>query len=400
MVTPRQRLQELDMLRAAAIFLVVLFHLPTDLNWQTASVPWVQTVLGYAIIFGMALFFFLSGYAIDLNNRGIASGADTRRFFSKRLRRILPLYWVALGTSFLGLFVVLQVLHSSMSQVVSAGLVDTTTYDLSARGILICVAGAQVLLAPRFINVPNRWFVGTILICYALYPVIAYVGRNGLKRVLLVSAGLFVGLLAARVAFNVVGDDRLFFYFGLFVAGIVAQRTEFFYSGALKKHVAASCALLLPVLLVTQQVLQFPHGGIVFTVGQGATVSQGLNQAIAIAFRYVVTLLFIILAFYVARAHAPSLSQRGARVVLYAATGSYAVFLFHQQFVVGLRLVLTRVLHLGVAEIALIVICVGLPVLFMLAYYEQRTEPAAIDRILRSVAASSVWRRIRASERT
>ncbi|MGZ4938853.1 MAG: hypothetical protein ACXV44_09220, partial [Halobacteriota archaeon] len=173
-----------------------------------------------------------------------------------------------------------------------------------------------------------------------------------------------------------------------------------FYSGALKKRVAASCALLLPVLLVTQQVLQYPHGGITFTIGQGATISQELNQAIAIAFRYVVTLLFIILVFYAARTHAPSLSQRGARVVLYAATGSYAVFLFHQQFVVALRLVLARALHLGVAEIALVVICVGLPVLFMLAYYEQRAEPGIVDRILRSVTASSVWRRIRVFERT
>jgi peptidoglycan/LPS O-acetylase OafA/YrhL len=88
---PAKRLKELDILRALGIFLIVFYHLPEDLALPLSQDPAVRTALGYVGLFGMALFFFLSGFSIDLNNRGLITQTDVSRFFYKRVKRIYPL---------------------------------------------------------------------------------------------------------------------------------------------------------------------------------------------------------------------------------------------------------------------------------------------------------------------
>ena len=57
MLTPKKRLRELDILRATAIFLVVLFHLPFDLNS-----PLVEAIaFAYMVMLGMAPLFITVG---------------------------------------------------------------------------------------------------------------------------------------------------------------------------------------------------------------------------------------------------------------------------------------------------------------------------------------------------
>jgi peptidoglycan/LPS O-acetylase OafA/YrhL len=396
MLAPAKRLRELDILRATAIFSVVLFHLPTDLNWQIANGGVVSTVFGYAVSLGLALFFFLSGFAIDLNNKGITTRNDTGTFFGKRAKRIYPLYWVALTSSFLALLALLPLLHTSLSQVVQAGFIDQKTYDLSISGVVICFLGAQVLLYPRFIDVPNRWFVGTILICYLLYPIIAYFGKNDIKRILLVSIALVLCLLAARATLDIVGDDRLYLYLAFFVGGIIASRADLFYSGVVKKRVVASFSLLVPLLILARVVLGYPAQGAYLNFGLGPSLNYAVSNAAGLVYTYTIGFLFIIVAFYVAKTRAPALGPRAAAFFFCAATASYAVFLFNQQFVVGLRLALERLFHLGPVETGLIIIFIGLPVLFSAAFYEQRAEPSAVNKAVLSIKQSSLWKRLRA----
>jgi peptidoglycan/LPS O-acetylase OafA/YrhL len=390
MLTPAKRLRELDILRATAIFLVVFFHLPTDLNWQMPNEGFISTAFGYAVWLGLALFFFLSGFAIDLNNKGITTRNDAGTFFGKRAKRIYPLYWVALTSSLLVPLVLLPLLHMSLSQVVQSGFIDLKTYDFSAKGVVICFLGAQVLLYPRFINLPNRWFVGTILICYLLYPIIAYFGKNDIKRILLVSIALVLCLLAARATLNIVGDDRLYLYFGFFIGGIIASRANLFYSGVVNKRVVASFSLLLTLLFLVKAVLGYPAQGAYLNFG----LEPSLNNAAGYVYMYIFGLLFIVVAFYVAKTRAPALGPRAVAFFFCAATASYAVFLFNQQFVVGLRLALERLLHIGVVEIGIIVIFIGLPVLFIAAFYEQRAEPSVVNKAILSLKQSSLWKRL------
>jgi len=106
------------------------------------------------------------------------------------MKRIYPLYWVSLIISFLAILVIIPALHVSLLPTLQASLLGQN--GLSQSDVMICLLGAQVLLYPRFINMPNRWFIGTILICYLLYPPIAYFSKNDVRRVILVSAILFL----------------------------------------------------------------------------------------------------------------------------------------------------------------------------------------------------------------
>jgi peptidoglycan/LPS O-acetylase OafA/YrhL len=112
---------------------------------------------------------------------------------------------------------------------------------------------------PQIIDMPNRWFIGTILICYLLYPAIAYFSKNDVRRVILVSAIVFLCLVAAHIAFNVVGDVHLYIYFCVFTAGIIANRANLFYSGAFKSRLVASCALIVTFMIFAQAALNYPR---------------------------------------------------------------------------------------------------------------------------------------------
>lgn len=393
MLIPAKRLKELDILRATAIFLIVFYHLPVDLALPISQDPAVQTALSYVILFGMALFFFLSGFSIDLNNRGITTQTDVARFFYKRAKRIYPLYWVALTLSFLAILVIIPALHVSLLPTLQASLLGQQSHGLSGSDVIICFLGAQVLLYPRFIDMPNRWFIGTILICYLLYPVIAYFSKNDIRKVALVSAILFLCLVAAQFTFNIVGDVHLYIYFCVFAAGIIANRANLFYSGALKSRLVASCALLVTFMIFAQTALHYPREGA--SLDAGLSLNNLAGSVAYLVYLVAISLLFVVVAFYIAKACAPRLSNRAAKFFFFAAVASYAVFLFHQQFVVGLRLALQRVLPFGAVEIAAIIVFVGLPALFTISYYEQREEPEAVRKILEFIRPSILRERLR-----
>jgi peptidoglycan/LPS O-acetylase OafA/YrhL len=380
MPMPAKRLKELDILRALGIFLIVFYHLPEDLALPLSQDPAVRAALGYVGLFGMALFFFLSGFSIDLNNRGLITQTDVSRFFYKRMKRIYPLYWVSLIISFLAILVIIPALHVSLLPTLQASLLGQN--GLSQSDVMICLLGAQVLLYPRFINMPNRWFIGTILICYLLYPPIAYFSKNDVRRVILVSAILFLCLVAAYIVFNVVGDVHLYIYFCVFTAGIIANRANLFYNGAITNRLVASCALIVTFLIFAQAALNYPRDGAPLDVGLGPGLNNLAGSGVYLVYLTTISLLFVVVAFYVAKARSPRLGSRAGAFFFFAAVASYSVFLFSQQFVVGLQFTLQRVLPFGELEIAAIVVFVGLPVLFAISYYEQRAEPKAVNKIL------------------
>lgn len=395
MLTPAKRLKELDVLRATAIFLIVFYHLPGDLALPISQDPAVRTALGYVGLLGMALFFFLSGYSIDLNNRGLTTQTDAARFLVKRAKRIYPLYWVALTMSFLAILVLIPSLHVSLPQTVQASLLGQQSHVLSPSDVIICFLGAQVLLYPRFIDMPNRWFIGAILICYLLYPMIAYFSKNDVKKVILVSAIVFFCLVAVQITLNLVGDVHLYIYFSVFAAGIVANTSNMFYSGAIKSRLAASCAFIVIFMILAQTAVHYPREGAPLEIGLGSGLNNLAGSAVYLVYLTIISLLFVIVAFYVAKARAPRLGSRAGAFFLFAAVASYAVFLFHQMFVVGLRVALQRVLPFGAVSIVAVIVFVGLPVLFVISFYEQRAEPEAVNKILEFIRLSILRERLR-----
>jgi peptidoglycan/LPS O-acetylase OafA/YrhL len=364
------RLLELDILRAAAILLIVLYHLPFDLGIYSVF-SGIGT--GFFWPFGLTLFFFLSGFAIDFNNKGITSQADIKAFFRKRAQRIYPLYWVSVALSLVLFLMIAPILRTAVQSGVGIDALSIIQPGVGGSDFLSAVIinflGAQVLLYPRFVSVEGNWFIGTILIFYLLYPIIVHLGKNDVRRIILVSFAVFFGMVVVRAVFHIVGDDRLYLYFGIFVAGIIASRTDLFRSGAIDKRIATSSAFIFFCMLLVETLPAFPTDIV-------------NSYHLDIILYNVQAVLFIVAACYVVRNHAHALSKKGEALVYFIATGSYAVFLFHEPLIVILRLALEKVPQISIIEITLIVVCIGLPALFIVAFYEQRNEREIVKKLL------------------
>ena len=84
------RLQFLDRLRFLAVLAVVAQHY-LESAFPVAAKPFLSLGPG---VFGVALFFMISGYVIPLS---LKTAEGWRAFLIRRLFRILPMYWVTLG---------------------------------------------------------------------------------------------------------------------------------------------------------------------------------------------------------------------------------------------------------------------------------------------------------------
>lgn len=80
----------LDGLRCIAVCAVVAQHFLEDV-YPEASRPFLELGPG---LFGVALFFMISGYVIPLS---LTRACSLRAFALRRMFRILPMYWVTLG---------------------------------------------------------------------------------------------------------------------------------------------------------------------------------------------------------------------------------------------------------------------------------------------------------------
>jgi len=118
-MAPAQRLERLvsvDMLRAVAILAVMVCHLP--FSWRTgvdspqastdsAFAPAVVAVTRFGL-YGVHLFLVISGFCIHMRwaSRGsVASEVGFFSFWTRRLRRLYPPYFVALVASLVCLLV-------------------------------------------------------------------------------------------------------------------------------------------------------------------------------------------------------------------------------------------------------------------------------------------------------
>ena len=93
------RVTGLDTLRALAIILVMLWHLPEARGIH----PALDTLVAFGWS-GVDLFFVLSGYLIGQQLFRLAHdrpGKDLRKFYIRRAFRTLPAYWVVLAVFFL-----------------------------------------------------------------------------------------------------------------------------------------------------------------------------------------------------------------------------------------------------------------------------------------------------------
>jgi exopolysaccharide production protein ExoZ len=94
----KNRLELLQVLRAIAVFSVVLYHVNSILTKKYGPPSFLNGIFdsGYA---GVDLFFVLSGFVIALTHwDDIGKSERVGRYALRRVIRILPLYWIVVGS--------------------------------------------------------------------------------------------------------------------------------------------------------------------------------------------------------------------------------------------------------------------------------------------------------------
>lgn len=357
---PQKRLLELDALRAVAIGLILLHHLPPYV-WSDAFVEsiWFLDYEAFPIFsFGLSLFFFVSGYALYYSNRTISSLQGAGNFFKKRAIRIYPFYWIAIAA-----FII-----------VGIGTWDDLTWTL------IQVCGAQGLLSPLLgTPVVTLWFVGVILLFYLVYPFVVS-SSSELKQLIYALLTPLLLFAVLRFLFDLV-DFRFFAYYAIFFSGFVASKYDVLNRLTVKRSYAAiSILLLVPVLVLIAYNGTSLHPHAYLWLDAAATPLTDLS-VLAIILADVLGLLFVYITFVISRLILPSLSSTSRKVVSGIALSSYCVYLFHRPFLALLDTALDTT-FLTAFEKNVIVILIGIPVLFIASYALQRGWDIVLAKVL------------------
>jgi peptidoglycan/LPS O-acetylase OafA/YrhL len=366
--TKQKRLLELDMLRALAIIMIVIAH---TVYYVTTPLLYgvISDLFFYLVLFGLSLFFFVSGFVLYYSHDGIETTADMVAFWKKRVIRIYPLYWLALVSS-----LVLETYH-----------IETNLVDVSFSGMLIQLSGLQSLLAPRFINpIFTIWFVGVILIFYLIYPLIVYPSRDA-AHLLLTSFAMLLPFVVMRLAFDII-DFRFFMYYGIFVAGILTSKYGAMYKFSPQPRFLCLGSVSLIALLalirvhILQQAATEAAIGWLFNGLFSYNPSELPLLLSLMILLNIIALLFVYVAFIAARLYRPSINRALLSLLLVIAYATYAIFLFNRQ-VFDCVDVLVQHLHLGMVQADVALILLAYPLLLGFAYFVQRGENNIVIRI-------------------
>lgn len=179
------RLQFLDRLRCLAVIAIVAQHY-LESAFPVAAKPFLSLGPG---VFGVALFFMISGYVIPLSHK---TAEDWRSFVIRRIFRILPMYWVTLNL------------------VVALGAFGLAPYAeiVGMLGPMTLISNAVLLFEyagdPALLGV--AWSLSLEFIWYGMFCVMICIW--GAKRSSGLSLIYSVGLIAL-CAISILADTRL-----------------------------------------------------------------------------------------------------------------------------------------------------------------------------------------------
>lgn len=186
-----EKLPYIDLLRGlSALYIVGFWHL---MNYTAQFRGYANELTHRTTVVVLGLFMFLSGHL--LAHSRLAPGlAGLKRFLTRRLLRIYPLYLAALA-----LFVALNM--------------------TGARTAL----KAALALSPLWGPPPQTlWFIATLLLFYLIAPILIRVAKERARSIAL-SAALAM-LFALTVVLLPGADPRLAIYFPAFALGIHCAR--------------------------------------------------------------------------------------------------------------------------------------------------------------------------------
>lgn len=222
----RKRYEFIEGMRGAAALYVVFQHCCTiiDPNFlylrANASPRWLAEIFRFFINghFAVAAFIVLSGFCLKLSlySRGDGTIKDTKQFFVRRCRRILPPYYACLALS---LVVCKMVTEKQTGQPFQTYL-PVTWENTMAHVLMIHNLSRDWMYKINGV----LWSISIEFQLYLVFPLIlVLLDRQGTIRVVL---GSIISTLAIIFLFPT--TEKLYvWYAGLFVVGMAAARAAF-----------------------------------------------------------------------------------------------------------------------------------------------------------------------------
>jgi peptidoglycan/LPS O-acetylase OafA/YrhL len=301
------------------------------------------------------LFTFVSGYAIDASQERRHFRQSAVEFAKRRFLRIFPLYIPAV-LCFVVLFHGLGVWHH-------------WTFAPLGPTIAIQLVGAQVLLSPWYQPILTLWFVGAILIYYALYFAITRLT----KRVTLLAAYGVVAFVLGAIARSAVGvlGIQFFLYWFPFLAGVLCHRLRLAAQTRFRLNLtaAAMAAMVGAVVGIGAAAWKIR----LFVEADSPALSiPGILPSLVLANLFMLSATPV--AWWSARAITARMPPRAGAALCYVAALSYPIYLFHRPCLAAVAAAMEQ---LGVRQPIcqnLGVLFFGLPLVLLLAALLHRGE--------------------------
>ncbi len=259
-------------------------------------------------------------------------------FYKKRFKRIFPLYWIAF--TLLVIWVIFKVL--------------ILQYPLSISGYIATLTGFQEF----FFTSGNRtylWFISVIIMYYIIYLFIAR--PNKLINMLSVSSIIFIAAFIVHSKFNLI-EICFFKYYWVFIAGIILCWLEYDRNSIFSKN------------YLTYLFLLFLSPFLVIIAGKYYDFNYILISFIpCVLLYYILNTVFTSKSLNIKKIT----SSKWYTALSKISTGSYAIYLFHM-LILYLFIAVLNVIGVGVFYCNILVVTVGLPAVFIMGYYIQKSE--------------------------
>jgi peptidoglycan/LPS O-acetylase OafA/YrhL len=304
----KERLVEFDVLRVAALLLILYAH---SVGY-VLEIPFLEWFRVGGMYTGLGLFVFLSGYSLQysVSSRAKQKQFNKIDFLKRRLIRIYPLYVIAIF-AYIVSFHYLDIHHDWQ-------------YSPIPETLTLHLLSLQAIFYPNYPEINTLWFIGMIIPFYLFF---AFSIQYKTRVFLTINITIFLGLLISRLLFDVI-DLRLFIYFPLFVLGCLCGRTSILQSKLVNK---GSSTLWIIILLALGLYCMYKY----FAIPEvPKTEIQAFKQWVSfgLIFPYMLASITAMLAIATQYAY---LFEKFKHLFAHLANWSYPAYLFHRVIYAG-----------------------------------------------------------------